>query len=193
MRFWREIDCISSRRGAVAFFIIVALGLLLIQACTPSSQAMQGDQQEAAVGINVGEIAPDFTLLDLDGNEVGLSEFRGEVVFVNFWATWCPPCRAEMPDIESLYQEYKDKGVVVIGIDIGESEATVRQFVQQGGYSWTFVLDSTGAVAANYNIRAIPTSFFIDREGVIQAINTGAMTKRGMEATLAEAMMSAPS
>ena len=193
MRFWREIDCISSRRGAVAFFIIVALGLLLIQACTPSSQAMQGDQQEAAVGINVGEIAPDFTLLDLDGNEVGLSEFRGEVVFVNFWATWCPPCRAEMPDIESLYQEYKDKGVVVIGIDIGESEATVRQFVQQGGYSWTFVLDSTGAVAANYNIRAIPTSFFIDREGVIQAVNTGAMTKRGMEAALAEAMMSAPS
>ena len=193
MRFWREIDCISSRRGAVAFFIIVALGLLLIQACTPSSQAMQGDQQEAAVGINVGEIAPDFTLLDLDGNEVGLSEFRGEVVFVNFWATWCPPCRAEMPDIESLYQEYKDKGVVVIGIDIGESEATVRQFVQQGGYSWTFVLDSTGAVAANYNIRAIPTSFFIDREGVIQAVNIGAMTKRGMEATLAEAMMTVPS
>jgi peroxiredoxin len=178
----------------VAFFIIAALGLLLlIQACTPSSQAMQGDQQEAAVGINVGEIAPDFTLLDLDGNEVGLSEFRGEVVFVNFWATWCPPCRAEMPDIESLYQEYKDKGVVVIGIDIGESEATVRQFVQQGGYSWTFVLDSTGAVAANYNIRAIPTSFFIDREGVIQAVNIGAMTKQGMEARLAEAMTSAPS
>ena len=193
MRFWRENDCLSSKRGAVAVFIIIALGLLLIQACTPSSQAMQGGQQEAAVGINVGEIAPDFTLLDLDGNEVRLSEFQGRVVLVNFWATWCPPCRAEMPDIESLYQEYKDKGLVVIGIDIGEPEATVRQFVQRGGYSWTFVLDSTGTVAANYNIRAIPTSFFIDREGVIQAVNIGAMTKRGMEATLAEAMMTVPS
>ena len=93
-----------------------------------------------------------------------------------------------MPDIESLYQEYKDKGLVVIGIDIGEPEATVRQFVQRGGYSWTFVLDSTGGVAANYNIRAIPTSFFIDREGVIQAVNIGAMTKRAMEIKLDEAM-----
>jgi peroxiredoxin len=193
MRFWREHGCLSSRRGAVAFLIIAALGLMLIQACTPSSQAMQGGHKEPVVGINVGDIAPDFTLLDLDGNEVGLSEFRGEVVFVNFWATWCPPCRAEMPDIESLYQEYKDKGLVVIGIDIGESEATVRQFVQQGGYSWTFVLDSTGAVASNYNIRAIPTSFFIDREGVIQAVNIGAMTKKGIEATLAEVIMSATS
>jgi thiol-disulfide isomerase/thioredoxin len=154
---------------------------------------MQGGRQEAAVGINVGEIAPDFTLLDLEGKEVRLGEFRGKVVFVNFWATWCPPCRAEMPDIESLYQEHKDKGLVVIGIDISESEATVRQFVQRGGYSWTFVLDSDGAVAASYNIRAIPTSFFIDREGVIQAVNIGAMTKKGMEATLAEVIMSAPS
>jgi len=166
---------------------------MLIQACTPSSQAMQGSQQEATVGINVGEIAPEFTLLDLDGNEVRLSEFRGKAVFINFWATWCPPCRAEMPDIESLYQEHKDKGLVVIGVDIGESEATVRRFVQQGGYSWTFVLDSDGSVAANYNIRAIPTSFFIDREGLIQAVNIGAMTKRDMEAMLAEAMMTVPS
>jgi thiol-disulfide isomerase/thioredoxin len=154
---------------------------------------MQGGRQEAAVGINVGEIAPDFTLLDLEGKEVRLGEFRGKVVFVNFWATWCPPCRAEMPDIESLYQEHKDKGLVVIGIDISESEATVRQFVQRGGYSWTFVLDSDGAVAASYNIRAIPTSFFIDREGVIQAVNIGAMTKKGIEATLAEVIMSATS
>ena len=188
MRFWRENDCLSSKRGAVAVFIIIALGLLLIQACTPSSQAMQGGQQEAAVGINVGELAPDFTLTDLEGNSVTLSEYRGKVVFINFWATWCPPCRAEMPDIESLYQEYKDKGLVVIGIDIGEPEATVRQFVQRGGYSWTFVLDNTGGVAANYNIRAIPTSFFIDREGVIQAVNIGAMTKRAMEIKLDEAM-----
>ena len=181
------------RRVGLGLLAVVLVGILVIQGCTPSSQAMQDGQQEAAVGINVGELAPDFTLTDLEGNSVTLSEYRGKVVVLNFWATWCPPCRAEMPDIESLYQEYKDKGLVVIGIDIGEPEATVRQFVQRGGYSWTFVLDSTGTVAANYNIRAIPTSFFIDREGVIQAVNIGAMTKRGMEATLAEAMMTVPS
>ena len=193
MSSWRKKGWLNSRGRAIALLVLAMLGLLLIQACTPSSQATQGGQQEAAVGINVDEIAPDFTLLDLDSNEVRLSEFRGKVVLINFWATWCPPCRAEMPDIESLYQEYKDKGLVIIGIDIGEPEATVRQFVQRGGYSWTFVLDSTGTVAANYNIRAIPTSFFIDREGVIQTVNIGAMTKQGMEAMLAEVMMTMPS
>ena len=173
MRFWFKHDCFSSRRGAVAVFIIIMLGLLLIQACI-----LNGDDK-----------APDFTLLDLDGNEVRLSEFRDKVVLINFWTTWCPPCRAEMPEIESLYQEYKDKGLVIIGIDIGEPEARVRQFVQRGGYSWTFVLDSNGAVMADYKIRKIPTSFFIDRKGVIQAENIGAMTKQGMEAILAELLL----
>ena len=136
----------------------------------------------------IGHPAPDFTLVDLEGNQVTLSDFRGKVVFVNFWATWCPPCRAEMPEIEAVHQEYKDKGVVVIGVDIAEPESTVRQYVQQGGFSWTFVLDSTGEVARDYQIVAIPTSFFIDREGVIRAVNIGAMTKRAMETKLAEAI-----
>ena len=178
----------GSRKGALALITIALLGLLVVQACTPSSQAIQGGQQEASVGINVGEIAPDFTLTDLDGNELSLSDFRGKAVFINFWATWCPPCRAEMPEIESVYQDYKDKGVVVIGVDILETEELVREFVQRGGYTWTFVIDQTGEVSARYNIQAIPTSFFIDREGVIQAINIGAMTKRAMEARMAEAM-----
>lgn len=136
----------------------------------------------------VGHPAPDFALKDLDGNTVRLSDLRGKVVFINFWATWCPPCRAEMPEIEALHQEYKDKGVVVIGVDIREPETTVRQYIQQGGFSWTIVLDSTGEVAAEYQIAAIPTSFFVDKEGIIRAVNVGAMTKRAMEAKLTEAM-----
>ena len=76
----------------------------------------------------------------------------------------------------------------MFGVDIRETEEEVLQYVQQGGYSWTFVLDTSGEVSANYKIAAIPTSFFIDREGIIQAVNIGAMTKRAMEAKLAEAM-----
>ncbi len=163
-------------------------GILVIQGCTPSSQSITIDGQEATAGVNVGESAPSFTLVDLEGNSVTLSDFRGKTVFVNFWATWCPPCRAEMPEIEAVYQEYKDKDVVVIGIDILEPEDVVRRFVEQGGYSWTFVLDTSGEVAANYRIAAIPTSLFIDREGIIQAVNIGAMTKRAIESKLAEAM-----
>ncbi len=167
-----------SGRVVLILLAVVLFGLLAVQACTPSSTS----------GVRLGNLAPDFTLLDLEGNQVSLSDFRGETVFINFWATWCPPCRAEMPEIEAVYQEYKDKGVVVIGVDILEPEDVVRQFVEQGGYSWIFVLDTSGEVAANYEIAAIPTSFFIDREGIIQAVNIGAMTKRAMEAKLAEAM-----
>ncbi len=93
-----------------------------------------------------------------------------------------------MPEIEAVHREYKDKDVVVVGVDILETRDEVIQFVQQGGYSWTFVLDTTGQVATSYKITAIPTSFFLDREGIIRAVNIGAMTKRDMEAKLATAM-----
>ncbi len=193
-----------SRYGQVALGLltIVLLGLLVIQGCTSSAPDVTNGRQPGPPGSGelppapeVGRLAPDFTLADLEGNQVTLSDFRGKTVFINFWATWCPPCRAEMPEIEAIHQEYKDKGVVVIGVDIlvseilkGYDENDVRQFVQQGGYNWTFVLDTTGEVTESYNITAIPTSFFIDREGVIRAVNIGAMTKRAMESKLAEAM-----
>ena len=93
-----------------------------------------------------------------------------------------------MPEIEAVHQEYKDKGVVVLGVDISEPESTVRQYIQQGGFSWAIVLDGTGEVARDYQIAAIPTSFFLDREGIIRAVSIGAMTKSAMEDKLAEAM-----
>ena len=167
---------------------IALLGLLVVQACAVSFQSTTSDKQGATIGVNVGELAPDFTLVDLDDNQISLSDFRGETVFVNFWATWCPPCRAEMPEMESLYQENKDKGVVMIGVDIQEAKEEVLQYVYENGYSWTFVLDTSGEVSASYKVAAIPTSFFIDREGIIQAVNIGTMTKRAMEAKLTEAM-----
>ena len=188
MSVLREYIISRSRWVALVLLAVVLLGLLAVQACTPSSQAVSIGQQESTIGVNVGDRAPDFTLTDLDGNQVSLSDFRGKVVFINFWATWCPPCRAEMPEIEALYQQYKTKDVVVIGVDILETDDKVRQFVERGGYSWIFVIDSTGTVSANYNINAIPTSYFIDREGIIRAVNIGAMTERAMEAKLAEAM-----
>ena len=188
------------RRALPGLLAVTLLGFLLaIQGCAPSVQDTVGSSQEGssttgpkgselAPAPEIGRLAPDFTLVDLEGNPVTLSDFRGKTVFVNFWATWCPPCRAEMPEIESLYQEYKDRGVVVIGVDIMEAQAQVRQYVQQGGYSWIFVLDTSGKVAVDYRITAIPTSFFIDKDGIIQVVAIGAMTKRAMETKLAEAM-----
>ncbi len=167
------------------------LALLLTQNCSPSAQDtgnIEAKGGELVPAPEVGYPAPDFTLVDLNGDQLRLSDLRGKVVFINFWATWCPPCRAEMPEIEAVHQEYKDKDVVVIGVDLFEPEDEVRQFVQRGGYSWTFVIDTTGEVTASYRVAAIPTSFFIDRAGIIRAVHIGAMTKRVMEAKLAEAM-----
>lgn len=181
-------------------FCCLALGLLVIFTLMSTygcaSPVPDSSQREETVSPparevpapKVGHPAPDFTLNDLDGNPLRLSDLRGKVVFINFWASWCPPCRAEMPEIEAVHQKYKDKGVVVIGVDIGEPESNVRQYVEQGGFSWTFVLDTTGEVSRDYQVVAIPASFFLDREGIIRAVNIGAMTKNVMEGKLAEAM-----
>ncbi|MEE8373361.1 MAG: TlpA disulfide reductase family protein [Dehalococcoidia bacterium] len=177
-------------RVALTLLAIALLGLLAAQGCTSSSQdaasGLQGGELPPAP--KVGRIAPDFTLVDLEGKPVTLSDYRGKTVFLNFWATWCPPCRAEMPEIEAIFQEYNGRDVVVIGIDLREPEDEVRQYVRQGGYSWTFVMDTTGQVSSNYRVTAIPTSFFLDGEGIIRAVNVGAMTKRAMESRLAKAM-----
>jgi hypothetical protein len=93
-----------------------------------------------------------------------------------------------MPEIEAVYQEYKDRDVVVIGVDIAEPEDTVRQYVQEGGYSWTFVLDTTGEVSIIYKVTGIPTSLFLNKEGIIRAMQVGAINKRAMESMLALAM-----
>jgi peroxiredoxin len=183
-----------SYRLALGMLALVLAILVVIQGCANNNPDSGRDAGTGAQAIElepapeVGHPAPDFTLKDLDGNVVRLNDLRGKVVFINFWATWCPPCRAEMPAIEALHQEYKDKGVIVIGVDISEPESTVRQYIQQGGFSWTIVLDSTAKVARDYQIVAIPTSYFLDKEGIIKAVNVGPMTKRAMEAEVTKAM-----
>jgi cytochrome c biogenesis protein CcmG/thiol:disulfide interchange protein DsbE len=136
----------------------------------------------------IGYPAPDFTLTDLDSNSVRLRDLRGKVVFLNFWAIGCPACRAEMPAMEEVYQAYKDKGVVIIGVNLGEFRSSVKSFVEANDYSWTFVIDSTGEVVREYMVNFIPSSFFIDKDGIIRALQVGAMSKALMEIRLGMAM-----
>ena len=175
-------------RAILALLVLAVMGLPASLGCTYTSDNTPGAAK--SIGPRTGQLAPDFTLTDLNGNRTSLSDFRGKRVFINFWATWCPPCREEMPAIELFHQEYKDRDVVVIGVDLYEPEEEVRRFVQDGGYSWTFVIDKTGQVARDYRVIGIPTSFFLDREGVIRAVTTGPMTKKDMEANLAKAINS---
>lgn len=127
--------------------------------------------------VGKGDQAPDFVLTDLDGNEVKLSDYRGKGVFLNFWGTWCPPCKREMPFMNSQYKEYKDKGVVVIAVNAGESRFVVEKFNEDYGLEFPMVIDNDSQVLDAYNIDPLPTTFLIDKDGKIVDKITAEMTE----------------
>lgn len=119
--------------------------------------------------------ARDFTLNDLEGNEVTLSDLRGKAVFLNFWASWCPPCKSEMPDIEQLYQETKDTDLVIVTINSGEGATVAKRFMEKNNYTFMVLDDHKGAVSEMYRVMALPTSLFIDKNGSLIETHYGAM------------------
>jgi len=136
----------------------------------------------------VDQPAPDFRVRGLDGQYYQLSDFRGQPVWINFWATWCPPCRAENPDIQAVYEANKGDGLVVLALDIGEDTNTVRGYVKRTSLTYTVGLDQSTEIAARYRIVGIPTHFFVDRDGVLREWRIGSMSKKTMEKKVAEIM-----
>ena len=122
-----------------------------------------------------GFLAPDFTLDTLDEKKVTLSELRGKIVLINLWATWCPPCRAEMPALENAYEQYKDSGVVILGLNVTnqDSEKDIPLFVDEFGLTFPILLDRDGSVSALYQLRGLPTTYFVNREGIIRTMVVG--------------------
>ncbi len=117
--------------------------------------------------------APDFSLASLAGDEISLSDYKGQVILVNLWATWCPPCKAEMPTLNAFYEAHRDDGFVVLAVNSQEGAATVKDFIQTNGFTFPVLLDANGEVMGRYHVRALPTSFIIDRNGLIQHIQSG--------------------
>lgn len=115
-----------------------------------------------------GPMAADFTAKNLDGMEVKLSDFKGKVVLVNFWAVWCGPCQMEVPELVELYGTYRDKGFVVLGVSDPSDLKEIKSFVQEHKMSYPIVVDQ-GPVSEEYSVVGFPTSFLIDREGKIVA------------------------
>ncbi|MFK8795845.1 peroxiredoxin family protein [Planococcus plakortidis] len=128
-------------------------------------------------GLAVGDIAPDFELATMDGETIRLSELRGQRVFVNFWATWCPPCRAEMPDMQQLYEE-QDIPFEILAVNLTESEQNeqnIASFVEDFNLSFPILLDMDSTIAEKYQVKAVPASYMIDTEGRIAFVAPGAM------------------
>lgn len=126
-------------------------------------------------------LAPDFTLSDLEGNTVTLSELRGKKVFLNFWASWCGPCKAEMPDIEKLYQETKDSDLVILAVNVSENKSTAESYLKNNNLNFTVLMDTKDEASNTYVIRSIPSSFFIDKEGYIVSREVGTLTYAEMK------------
>ena len=135
----------------------------------------------------VGALAPDFELAGLDGNKVRLSDMRGQAVLLNFWAAWCGHCRAEFPALQAFYERHQNEGFVVLAINIQESKERVTALVNEMGLTFPVLLDQRGEVTASYRVRGLPTSFVVDREGLILEKHIGPVTESILDGYLAQA------
>ena len=132
------------------------------------------EEDDYPYDIEFGKLAPDFTLKNLEGEEVSLSDYRGKIVFLNFWATWCGWCDKEMPDLQKLYEENDD--LVVLAVDVMEDKKIVDKYIEEGGYDFEVVLDEEGKVTMTYLAGNLPTTYFIDKEGILLGGKPGMMT-----------------
>ena len=173
------------RRVGVPLLALVAIAGAIVwlerPADEPSTRRVaQGDEplEADASAPQEGAPAPEFTLTTLDGQEVRLSQYRGSVVVLNFWATWCGPCREEMPLFEQAHRDRAHEGLVVLAVNVEERPGLVRPFVERLALTYPILLDDRGAVARRYRVRSYPTTYFVGRDGRIEGRRVGAYTRQ---------------
>ncbi len=169
----RTILFVQDRNRWTAFTTLV---ILLGVAWTAASRIPETEISRSDVASpQVGFLAPDFDLDTLDDTAVSLSALRGRVVVVNLWASWCPPCRAEMPALQAVYEEFAAQGLVVLGVNMTYQDSAVEasSFAAELGLSFPIAFDYSGEVARSYGMRALPSTYFVDSRGVIQQVIIG--------------------
>lgn len=175
-----------------------ALGLLLCVTALPAACALPQPQLRATVPATAsattaptttrrvgpateGQEAPDFSFPTTDGKTARLSDYRGKVVLVNLWATWCGPCRMEVPDLVAAYNRYEQRGFTVLAVNQGEGRDDVAAFAGQYGIKFPVLLDPDGRIRMYYPYRGIPTSFIVDRDGIVRKIWVGTMPEEAIK------------
>jgi len=132
--------------------------------------------------LQVGDKAPDFVLVDMKGEKHQLSDYKGQGVFLNFWGTWCKPCEREFPLMDKHYQEYKEKGLEILAVNIGESNFAVQKYVDRKSLGFPVLIDNNKSVMETYNINPLPTTLLINPEGIIEKVITGEMSEETIKA-----------
>jgi len=156
--------------GTLAGLVLLdIIGVLNIRSLLPG--AVSGSQV-GAESSEIGSPAPDFVLEDLSGNPVKLSDLRGRLVVLNFWATWCTPCRTEMPEFQEIYQR-NEQDLVVLGINLEESPSDIQDFVSPLNITYPILLDKEGLVSRLYKVIQLPNTYFIDRQGILRIRHIG--------------------
>lgn len=152
---------------SLGFVILIMLGLFLWAKPLLSQGGL------------LGKPAPSFTVTALDGKTISLESFKGKVVILNFWATWCPPCRSEIPEFVQFYRDYEKKGVMIIGIGVNDSDAALQEFSKTNRINYPVANDKGNRVSSSYGgIRSIPTTFVIDRKGIIRDMRVGGIDRQ---------------
>lgn len=150
-------------RTSILLIIVVAIGYTIYSSAFNENKV-----------VKPGDAAPNFQLTTLDGKTVELSDYRGKGVFLNFWATYCPPCKEEMPYMDNLYKEFKDKGIEILAVNVGEPPLTAQKFVERYDLSFPILMDEREEVYKAYGVKPIPSTFLIDKDGkVIDRVTKG--------------------
>lgn len=168
----------------IAGLVIVIVALVALVGSIVRFSLVEKPQIKERGGIKKGTIAPSFILKDLTEKEVNLAKYRGKVVIIDFWATWCPPCRKELPHIQKIYDKYKNKKVIVLAITSESNIEKVKDFIEEGGYTFPILIDGRREANSAYGVSAIPMLFVLDREGAIQHTHRGYSPK--IETTLSK-------
>lgn len=175
------------KRFIIAFIFMGMIAVAVVQAVEKEQPAELINKEEIStsipvdqiLGVDIGQKAPDFELETLQGDKIKLSDLQGQKVMLNFWATWCPPCKAEMPDMQKFYEETKDE-IQILAVNI-DPEYDVAGFAKEMKIDFPILLDKEDKAMNSYRILTIPTSYFIDEQGIIQNKFMGAMSKNKMK------------
>ena len=179
----------SPSRGLLFVLILATAAVWVLASAAPPASSTGGIPAP-----QIGFQAPDISLPAEDGTTIQLADLRGRPVLVNFWASWCPPCRAEMPAMQQVYQELSSQGVTILAINAANQDdhAAALNFAQSLGLSFPIVYDQTGETSSRYAIRSLPTSFFVDSQGVIRGIIVGGLSEAALRIRLRQLLEIVP-